>query len=163
MTNDIPSPSWHLRLRRYVAGRIKRWITWKRIVLVGIVLVFILLSSWYLSNMPPRINEQTYAKIRAGMTKNDVIALIGAPPGRYGGSNSSEKEYRHAKFLGSRDLVVLGVTSCWWEDDRSEICVQFGVDGRILSKGFADAPPPGWRERTRNNFERILRFLHLVP
>jgi hypothetical protein len=40
---------------------------------------------WWALAPHPRITEETYQQIRSGMTLGDAEAIIGTPPGNYGG------------------------------------------------------------------------------
>jgi hypothetical protein len=151
-------------LRRSLPARVEGLITRKRIALAAIVLGFIFLSTWYLSNRPPRINERIYAKIHAGMTKADVIELIGAPPGYYGMSKRPVFDGPPGQVLDPRieddgpNVQLQPFKTCRWQDANNEITVLFSANGMAVFKAYAKAEPVGWRDAVRNALESILRW-----
>jgi hypothetical protein len=50
---------------------------------IALLVVGAMLGYWFMQPHP-RIDEETLAKITSGMTEDEVIAIIGAPPGNYG-------------------------------------------------------------------------------
>ena len=61
-----------------------------------------------------KVNQENYAKLKAGMTKAEVEALIGEPTECAG---------------------AIGLTSCTWGDEKAFISVQFAADKVMLFSG----------------------------
>ena len=61
-----------------------------------------------------KINQANYAKLKVGMPKTEVEAMLGAP----------------AECSGA-----LGMTSCNWGDEKTSISVQFAADQVLLFSG----------------------------
>lgn len=80
-------------------------MTWHRVLLTGMVVTLAACS---------KINEENYSKLKVGMTKSEVEALIGEP-----------KECSGA----------MGVASCFWGDEKASISVQYAGDKVMLFSG----------------------------
>lgn len=61
-----------------------------------------------------KINQENYAKLKVGMPKAEVEALLGAPT-ECGGA--------------------LGISSCNWGDEKTSISVQYAADQVLLFSG----------------------------
>ena len=61
-----------------------------------------------------KVNQENYAKLKTGMTKAEVEALIGEPTECAG---------------------AIGLTSCTWGDEKAFISVQFAADKVMLFSG----------------------------
>ena len=61
-----------------------------------------------------KVNQENYAKLKAGMTKAEVEALIGEP----------------AECAGA-----IGLTSCTWGDEKTSISVQYAGDKVMMFSG----------------------------
>lgn len=61
-----------------------------------------------------KVNQENYAKLKAGMSKAEVEALIGEP-----------KECAGA----------IGLTSCTWGDEKASISVQYAGDKVMMFSG----------------------------
>jgi hypothetical protein len=61
-----------------------------------------------------KVNQDNYAKLKAGMSKDEVESLLGAP-GECAGA--------------------LGMSSCTWGDDKSFISVQYAGDKVLMFSG----------------------------
>lgn len=61
-----------------------------------------------------KVNQENYAKLKAGMSKDEVERLLGAP-GECAGA--------------------LGMSSCTWGDDNSFISVQYAGDKVMMFSG----------------------------
>jgi hypothetical protein len=59
----------------------------RRLLVVAILVLILAVSvvAWWLSHADPPIRYRTWAKIEHGMSLADVEAMIGVPPGNYGG------------------------------------------------------------------------------
>lgn len=61
-----------------------------------------------------KVNQENYAKLKAGMSKAEVESLLGAP-GECAGA--------------------LGMSSCTWGDEKSFISVQYAGDKVLMFSG----------------------------
>ncbi len=61
-----------------------------------------------------KVNQENYAKLKAGMTKAEVEALIGEPTECAG---------------------AIGLTSCTWGDEKASISVQYAGDKVMMFSG----------------------------
>lgn len=61
-----------------------------------------------------KVNQENYAKLKAGMTKTEVEALLGAPEECAG---------------------AIGLTSCTWGDEKASISVQYAGDKVLMFSG----------------------------
>jgi hypothetical protein len=102
-----------------------------RRVFLGLAILSVIAALLGLYNRYCRvtIDREKCALIKEGMTKEEVIAIIGAPPGRYGG-----------KSVGRSDRQpILDPGTEVWEDDKGAIIVDFGEDGRVEFKCYLAA------------------------
>jgi hypothetical protein len=86
----------------------------------GAVFLLAISSSWigegkskFFAGMGCQITYENYQRIRAGMTRTEVEALLGCRPGDYSGG----------------PLVTVSGGNCWWEDSDSR---WIGNDGIII-------------------------------
>jgi hypothetical protein len=82
-----------------------------------------------LTALPRRdnITKESYAKIREGMTRTEVEAVLGVPPGNYGRGilvDSGEGD----------DITVLGDSFGVWMGDAIVIHLSFDKQGHVISK-----------------------------
>lgn len=75
---------------------------------------FALLSCCLLLLACSKVNQQNYAKLKAGMPRAEVESLLGAPTECSG---------------------ALGISSCTWGDDKSFISVQYAGDKVLMFSG----------------------------
>lgn len=61
-----------------------------------------------------KVNQENYAKLKAGMTKAEVEALLGAP---------------------NECAGAIGLTSCTWGDEKTSISVQYAADKVMMFSG----------------------------
>jgi hypothetical protein len=112
----------------------------KRIVICSLTFLALAAGSfaafWFLQPRP-RIDEQAFARIEHGMTEQQVIDIIGAPPGNYG--------------VGEGELNPFNVSTFWifpeksvktWLGRDKAIQIGFADDGKVLSKNIGNV----WRE-----------------
>jgi outer membrane protein assembly factor BamE (lipoprotein component of BamABCDE complex) len=83
-----------------------------------------------------RINRDSFAQIREGMTHAEVQAILGVPPGDY------FSEDVHRLFENSRNDYVFvqptgdgGWCAVWWSDAAC-VAVRFQPDGTVAEKGL---------------------------
>lgn len=106
----------------------------------------------------PRLDSETFEKIRRGMSEKELIALIGCRPGDYGARPIAD--IAHEDFFQAPRAFA---KTLWWRTTDKGIVVWLDADGRVLSKlsqvvfrreeSFFDAfrrsigiPPPEIRE-----------------
>lgn len=73
-----------------------------------------LLSLCVLLTACSKVNQENYSKLKAGMSKDEVERLLGAP-GECAGA--------------------LGMSSCTWGDDKTFISVQYAGDKVMMFSG----------------------------
>ncbi|MDZ5604137.1 outer membrane protein assembly factor BamE [Pseudomonas sp. RP23018S] len=76
--------------------------------------VFALLSLCVVLTACSKINQENYARLKAGMSKAEVEQLLGTPTECSG---------------------ALGMTSCTWGDEKSFISVQYATDKVLMYSG----------------------------
>lgn len=127
-----------------------------RVMWLGWIAVFAtsLVISCFLSR-PFRLEWQTYAKIREGMTEGEVVAIIGVPPGIY----TAKTTYYRPNTGPSDRLTVASLEATRsesavaspriWYTDNSFVWVDFDELGKVKTKHFqlAYADQPSILER----------------
>jgi hypothetical protein len=106
---------------------------------------------WHLFH-PPGIDRRGFDRIRAGMSRREVEAILGGPPGDY----RDQIRYPRGGCCLPRESFppetdVGGYRAEEWTADEREVTVYFGADGTVADKGFLDysLPPPSSWERLR--------------
>jgi hypothetical protein len=115
-------------------------------------------AAWMgLAPLQPRINEDAYEQIRAGMTQTDVEALLGAPPGDYC-SDELTAAFSRVICIKSRvfehDADGREVT---WGADGASLTVCFSACGTVAAKHYAVRTVGG--RIPLSAWERIRRWL----
>jgi hypothetical protein len=130
-----------------MAIRKHRWL-WL-ISLVGATSLFI----YFLSRRSPAVSLEAEERIQFGMTEDEVLMILKAPPGDYrtrtvlyGGLHRSP-EFLHPHDFHDPSPVVerepLRMET--WTTDYGEMKVWFDLNGRVAGKGFNDpAVSVGW-------------------
>lgn len=75
---------------------------------------FAVLTACVLLAACSKINQENYAKLKAGMAKAEVESLLGSP---------------------SECAGAVGLTSCTWGDDKAYISVQYAGDKVMMFSG----------------------------
>lgn len=106
----------------------------------------------------PDITVSSWQRIEKGMTEEQVIGIIGAPPGHYHSSFSDPTQFCHDYGREPAAEVVSHKTE-WW-GDSALITVYFGHDNRVCATqicavAYRDIPI---QERLKN----WLTKLHLI-
>ena len=117
----------------------------RRRAIVGlVVLALVTVEAVALRSRAPYPSLASFERVREGMTRDEVIATIGAPPGDY-----------------STQSLTFGPGGsfyfCWhserWVSDEAECRVLFGDDGRVstvrMEKPWISRPQPTRLERLR--------------
>jgi hypothetical protein len=148
--------------RGAVATRKRLFLT---VVVVG-VLGFLGIRAWQDWDRPPRINEETYAKIHRELSQKEVIALVGAPPGSFfafGNTPAWQLEHRWEQLVDNRTYTASFVSGkrsmCRWADEHHELTVFFGADGKAIGKKFRNAEPETWHDYLLAKIASVLRSL----
>jgi hypothetical protein len=122
-----------------------RIFTRRRWLLFAVVACGLLATGTYWLTCPRlSINEETCAKIRLGMTRAEVEALIGGPPGYYG--------YKPEIALDPEQ----GPMQFWSGPDQFTIFVRFDDNRKVVSTGSLApfgcgiAVEPSFLDRLRN-------------
>jgi hypothetical protein len=114
----------------------------------------------------PRLTDENFRKVCHGMTRQEVEALLGAPPGDYGrihavycvnacqGSTCELLEnFRHSrKPRRLKDVTPLspGGEIVLWRDEKRAVAVEFDAGGKVACKGIGTGvSQPGTVERFR--------------
>jgi len=79
--------------------------------------------------VPDQFNAAVYQEIRIGMTKGDVLYVIGVDPGDYGRGYVDTEITEH--YEGCDKLVARRFR---WAGQRKEIIVDFDVNGLVMGK-----------------------------
>ncbi|VXB20111.1 conserved exported hypothetical protein [Pseudomonas sp. 8AS] len=74
----------------------------------------VVLSACVLLAACSKVNQENYAKLKAGMAKAEVESLLGSP----------------AECSGA-----IGITSCTWGDEKTFISVQYAGDKVMMFSG----------------------------
>ena len=89
----------------------------------------------------PRPCRTTFEQVHVGMTREEVEATVGGPPGDYTTPGSDSMEDLRVRFVGGEQ----------WEGDGAELDVVFSADGRAERMEVRTIrrryPPSAW-ERT---------------
>jgi outer membrane protein assembly factor BamE (lipoprotein component of BamABCDE complex) len=117
----------------------------RRYLLFGLLAAMIALvaGTCFLWPRTSAITEENYAKIRVGMTREEVEAVLGGPAGNYG--------FYSERIVQTRDDIdVPRLAECrylQWIDSRHMIGIQFDAEHRVVGKDFGEVIPlPLWRQ-----------------
>jgi hypothetical protein len=101
----------------------------------------------------PRIDRERFDCIQRGMTRAEVIALLGAPPGDYTFRKDPGAFYSNNIVTGA--VISLGWTRDEWIGDGGRIKVTLDREGKVILASFYEtgACPD------RTAWERVQRFL----
>jgi hypothetical protein len=99
----------------------------------------------------PRVTKESYERIKLGMTRREVEAVVGGPPGDYTGGPTlpADPEGALAEGVFQSDVthvhlaegVLQGDVSFHpstgrWDGDGAAVVVQFSTAGRVTSKFY---------------------------
>ena len=95
-----------------------------------------------LAEVDPQAAQVVKLHFFAGMTLEEVEALLGGPAGNYG--------FQERIVQTRDDIDVLRLAECrylQWIDSRCMVGVQFDIDNRVVGKDLGEVtPPPLWRQ-----------------
>jgi hypothetical protein len=119
--------------------------------------------TWWLTRAQPRIDEESYRQLRHGMALAEVEAVIGAPPGNYGGEDhrgygiqacqgwicSLFQDWRYGTPtlpLAEVQGQLKGGRIELWTGPHFAIAVELAADGRVIGTGLGRAfrEPTAW-------------------
>ena len=85
---------------------------------------------------PTRFTETTFRKIRPGMTRAEVCALLGNPPGDYhkGLIVITDDCFPHVMEFDAAERAQERIEL--WIDDEGIISVWFDASGRVINKRY---------------------------
>jgi hypothetical protein len=115
---------------------------------------------------PRRFTRGMYDRIGLGMELEEVVTILGVPPGKY----ATDPEARPIKVyrVGERSQIYVregvaskeGTTSMSWLGDYGEITLQFDVKGEVNSKAWRKVWTPAedsWIKWTLRRAELMIR------
>jgi hypothetical protein len=101
--------------------------------------------AWWHILHPPGINRRGFDRIRVSMTRPEVEALLGGPPGDYpaGGRAPGESCAHPLECVAPETDVSTYRPEAWTAGERW-LCVYFRADGTVADKEYLDfsLPPP---------------------
>jgi hypothetical protein len=122
------------------------------LVLGTLILVSVVVyGALWLTRPKYRINEESVRAIRVGMTEEEVVAIIGVPPGSY----ASDGVLPNNASPLDGDEPTPGSQYKTWFSERMGILVRFGASGRVEGR-WSISVFSVWEETL---FERIRRRL----
>ncbi len=111
---------------------------WSRLILVGLILSITFL---YPLLAPPahRIDKAHFEMIQPGMTRAEVEAIFGVPPGEYNWAEAKEmvvigKSFVLALGVDSDTVQELEYTQCNWISPQGSFSISFDEQGRVDHK-----------------------------
>lgn len=127
-------------------GCISRAVMRYRLLLcftINLGLVAILVMSIILMRSNNRICRQDYHSIKAGMTKDQVEAILGQPD--YSGVIRLPAHFLDSQEANSEDFLVVGEQSWWWSERTDCLWVIYDTNKHAQSKYWIesrDLSPP---------------------
>jgi hypothetical protein len=95
-----------------------------------------------------RITPSTFARIHAGMTRKEVQASFGVPPGDYDAGTN------RMTVLTSPDTYPPGWRSESWRAPETLVVIHFDQDGKVLGKAMGNNQLPSWFDCIRRLLSR---------
>jgi hypothetical protein len=111
--------------------------------LFGLLLIALLAAALLLAPTPRRasaITRENFDRIQVGMTKADVEAILGGPPGKYT-DRPDPVDYHGISFRH------------WWIGDEAVITIEMwggDADRRVYNKTFTPYPAGSFADRCRS-------------
>jgi hypothetical protein len=129
-----------------------------------IVLGVSLLTGYWFARPHPRIDQATVDKIQPGMTEQEVIDIIGAPPGNYGLGHGEMDEW--VELIRTMRIYNQTGNNPWfepaplavkdWLGQEHGIRVSFDPQGNVVRADFNSV----WREYD-SHYDMILVWCRL--
>jgi hypothetical protein len=82
----------------------------------------------WLAPIPHRINQASYEQIRGGMTEEEVIGILGVPPGHYYRGDCFWGQISGIRLSARDGKLEAWVSGMWW------IEVAFSPEGKVRDK-----------------------------
>jgi hypothetical protein len=122
---------------------------WISVSILAVVAVGLFVGGWLM--LPkPRINEESFGRIKIGMTQAQVEEIIGAPPGDYGVSKC-ELDVWHS------DSMRLPAWTCkQWLGQHDAITVWLDAEGKVADLSIW----PVFRDYD-STFDQLLGYIGL--
>lgn len=136
------------------------------LVLIGVTLIVpAAVLTWCLTRPQPVLNKETYERIHRGMTLAEVEAIIGAPPGSYGGDDPSAygitacqgwicslfHDWKYGKPSIPLDVIQQKLDEgriVVWTGPDCAIAVQLDGQDRVVGTGYGyNGREPSWWQR----------------
>jgi outer membrane protein assembly factor BamE (lipoprotein component of BamABCDE complex) len=114
-----------------------------------LVLIAVAFAVYCYTRPQPRIDEETLAKIKDGMTEREVIDVIGAPAGNYGLGDGE------MPFLLWYSNEPKGVAKDWLGHENG-LRVWFDSDGKVVASRLSAV----WRPY-ESHLDMVLQMMHL--
>jgi hypothetical protein len=114
------------------------------LLLVGVTagLAVLAVGAWLFWPRPSSITEENDDKVRVGMTREEVEAILGGPAGNHG--------FQERIVQTRDDIDVWRLAECGylqWINSRYMVGVQLDFDNRVVGKDpGAATPAPLWRQ-----------------
>lgn len=119
------------------------------VIWVGIVFVLVLTIIGCMSALPT-FKSSAYYQIKEGMTKQEVISILGVPPDSYR-TDPMLLNSAYGKILATSGVPVQGgdISIDEWLEDRYGIAIAFDKKGRVIGTQLFrmqsyDSPPARW-------------------
>jgi hypothetical protein len=98
------------------------------------------------------VNEETFDKLRTGMTEDEVVAVIGPPTVRKVGPDDPNK----APVIAGSNITVTDLVHIVWQSGQNKIEVGFDVKGKaFLGRAWFDDGQGGLFELLGNKFDQL--------
>lgn len=102
--------------------RRRKWL----IPLVALVAIPVFAAIWLVATWKV-LKVENFAKIRYGMSQQQVEELLGGPPGEYGRNTGDV-------WMSTEGYITPGETEKRWWDDENRLEVFFDNNGRVTRK-----------------------------
>jgi hypothetical protein len=111
---------------------------------------------------PDPITRATYDRIELGMTQEEVVALVGLPPGAYADNKATtidECDFGGYQCKGTTEQFLDDPIAHWfWSTNNGTLAVGFDKNGKAFFKQFMPRPKPG-----NHWFDKVKAWLRVCP
>jgi hypothetical protein len=95
----------------------------------------------------PRINRSSYAKIRPGMTLEEIESQMGSPAGTRTESEVGFDPHLYVEDAKARFPAVADCRYGSWAGNCAVVVVQFGPDGKVAAAEYQNIGKVSFRDR----------------